>query len=824
VLRTRAVQGSPVTEQETDPSFGEAPGWPGIEPRWTSSAKSGIGTSASAASRVWYTLSHGILNEVYFPSVDIANTRDFGFLVADGSSYFSEEKRDCTSEVALIAAGVPGLRVRNSARDGYYVIEKTIITHPHIDALLQRVRFLPRAPGQHLYALLAPHIGNRGRGNDGWVGDYKGMPMLFASRGSCAMALACSAPFRARSVGYVGTSDGWQDISVHRQMAWQFQKATDGNIALTAEIDLDSCGGEFVMALGFGQTPAEAGLAARLSIGQSFEHLCDHFIAEWLVAGKDDHTSTQPVAPAGSLVPVSLAVLRAHQSKRVPGGFVASLSIPWGTSRGDDELGGYHLVWPRDLVETAGGLLAAGDTAAARRAFHYLVSTQDRDGCWPQNMWLDGTPFWHGIQMDQIALPILFADQLRRDDALGSVDPWPTVRKAASYLVRNGPVTPQDRWEEDPGYSPFTLAVEVAALVIAADFADRAGATAEAAYLRQTADSWNGNIERWTYVAGTELARSLNIDGYYVRIAPEEEDGGSTTPHRTVQLKNRPWGTASEAADAIVSPDALALVRFGLRRADDPRILSTVTAIDATLKTETAFGPTWHRYVGDGYGEHEDGSSFDGTGVGRGWPLLAGERGHFELAAGNRAKAAALLATMARQTSEGGLIPEQIWDAPDIPGRELFNGKPAGSAMPLAWAHAEYLKLARSLEDDAVFDAPPQVVQRYLVEQVGSDFASWRFNNKCRTIAEGSRLRIETLAAATVIWTFDSWTNLDATESTDPGLGVHIVDLPTQSLDANRTIEFTLWWPDDARWEGENFSVTVVATNREGGRALPSPP
>jgi glucoamylase len=801
-----------VADVATDHTPKDAPDGPGIEPRWTSSAKSAIGTSASASSHVWFTVSHGILNEIYFPRADTANTRDMGFLVADGASYFSEEKRDCDNEVELLAPGVPGFRLKNKSRDGQYSIEKTVICHPHMDAVLQRVRFSPGAPGQRLYALLSPHIENRGKGNNGWIGDYKGMPMLFAQRGSVTIAMACSATFRARSVGYVGTSDGWQDVSAHHEMTWQFERATNGNIALTAEIDLESCGNEFVIALGFGESPSEAGQVARLSIEHPFAHLTKHFVDEWLLAGMDDHKPVAIPAPAGPLVPISLAVLRAHESKRVRGGFVASLSIPWGNSQGDDDLGGYHLVWPRDLVETAGGLLAGGDSAAARRAFQYLVATQDADGHWPQNMWLDGTPYWAGLQMDEIAFPILLADQLKRAEALGSVDPWPTVRKAASYLVRNGPVTQQDRWEEDPGYSPFTLAVEIAALVVAADFADAAGAHDEATYLRETADIWNGNVERWTYVADSELSQGLGVDGYYVRIAPDNGDDSVPLAKSIVWLKNRPNDVAGEPAGAIVSPDALALVRFGLRRPDDPRILSTVAVIDATLKAETATGPIWHRYSDDGYGEHEDGGPFDGTGIGRGWPLFAGERGHYELAAGNRAGAEALLATMALQTSEGGLLPEQVWDAPDIPERELFNGKPAGSAMPLAWAHAEYLKLARSLSDGSAFDAPRAAVQRYSVEQVQSNLASWRFNNKCRCILVGSRLRIETLAPATVTWTVDGWKTQSSTCSSDTGLGVHFADLGTESLCEGAVVEFTFWWSEPGTWEGENSRVTVVAT------------
>jgi glucoamylase len=790
---------------------GSAPGWPGIEARWTSSAKSAVGTSASAASRVWFTLSHGIVNEVYYPTVDCANTRDFGLLVTGDSSYFSEEKRDCESAVDILAPGVPGFRLRNTARDGQYVIEKTVITHPHISALLQRIRFLPGASSQRLFALLAPHVRNQGGSNDGWVGDYKGVPMLFARRGPVTLALACSAPFRGRSVGYVGTSDGWRDIAAHGGMAWSYEKAPSGNIALTAEIDIGASANNFVLALGFGDTPSEAGQAARMAIEQPFEHLMEHFVDEWLAAGTDIHRTHDIVAPDAPLVPISLAVLRTHESKALPGGFVASLSIPWGNSHGDDDLGGYHLVWPRDLVEIAGGLLAAGDSAAARRAFQYLVVTQGADGDWPQNMWLDGVPYWGGTQMDEIAFPILLAEQLRRADVLGSIDPWPTVRKAASFLVRNGPVTQEDRWEEDPGYSPFTLAVEIAALVVAADFADRAGAHGEAQYLRETADLWNANIERWTYASGGDFAQSLAIDGYYVRIAPEADDNAAPLAQRTLRLKNRESAFADEPAGTIVSPDALALVRFGLRRADDPRIVSTIAAIDAVLKTETATGPVWHRYVDDGYGEHEDGRPFDGTGVGRGWPLLAGERGHYELAAGNRVGAEMLLQTMARQTSEGGLLPEQVWDAADIPEQELFNGKPAGSAMPLAWAHAEYLKLARSLEAGFVVDTPPQAIQRYVVDDMKSTLASWRFNNKCRSISAGSLLRVETLAPAEIVWTADEWATVNTLETVNPGLGVHVADLPTQALPPGAMVEFTFHWREPNTWEGENFRVAMAA-------------
>jgi len=224
------------------------------------------------------------------------------------------------------------------------------------------------------------------------------------------------------------------------------------------------------------------------------------------------------------------------------------------------------------------------------------------------------------------------------------------VDSQGSGLSRlNGPVTQQDRWEEDGGFSPFTLAAEVAALLVAADFAEAADERGIAAYLRQTADAWNANIEHWTYVTGGELAEQLGIEGYYVRIAPPECADAPSPTSGFVPIKNRPPAEATAPCIQIVSPDALALVRFGLRAADDPRIVNTTRAIDATLKVETATGPTWRRYSGDGYGEHADGSPFDGTGIGRGWPLLAGERGHYELAHGNRAEAKRLLRVMELQ-------------------------------------------------------------------------------------------------------------------------------------------------------------------------------
>ena len=790
----------------------QAPGRPGIPPRWTSSAKSGVGTAATRESRVWFTLSHGIVNEVYYPRLDQANTRDFGLLVADGADFFSEEKRHTLQEIRPLAQGVPGYRLTNTCLQGRYRITKTVLADPQRDVLLQRVEFEPlqgRLADYGVYALLAPHIGNRGYGNSGWVGEYKGLPMLFAERDGTTLALASLPPFRAMSCGYVGMSDGWQDVSTHRRMTWQYGKAPDGNIGLTGEIPLLADEGRCTLALAFGRNAAEAGHRARASLCQDFDRVVEEYVHGWQAVQRQCVDLGEVGESGFDLYRVSTAVLKTHEEKRFPGGMIASLSIPWGFAKGDDDLGGYHLVWPRDLVESAGGLLAAGDVASARDTLFYLMCIQEADGHWPQNMWLDGTPYWGGVQMDEAAFPILLADALRRMKALEGIDPWPMVRRAARFLACNGPVTQQDRWEEDGGYSPFTLAVEIAALLAAADFADEAGEAQAARYLQETADAWNTNVERWTYVTGTDIARRLGVEGYYVRIAPPEEADAASPADGFVPIKNRPPGESTARSAHIVSPDALALVRFGLRAADDPRIRNTVKVIDATLKTETATGAVWHRYNEDGYGEHEDGSPFDGTGIGRGWPLLAGERAHYELARGDLTEAKRLLQVMAAQTSPGGLIPEQVWDAADIQSRELFNGRPSGSAMPLVWAHAEYVKLLRSLRDGRVFDMPPQPVQRYQVDRVVSAVATWRFNHKCRSIPRGKRLRIELLAPALVHWSLDGWRTTHDSRTEDSGLGVHFADLPTDTLPPGGRVVFTLLWLTGDRWEGVDFTVAV---------------
>jgi glucoamylase len=818
-----------------DPSDGEAgrgaaPGAPGIDPTWSSSAKDAVGT-AHSSSRVWFTVGRGIMNEVYWPRVDAPQVRDLGFIVADGSGFWSEVKRDAESEVRFVRPGVPAvIAVHRHAR---YVLTLRICADGHADVVRIEARLedLRTSPGRdrpshplRLYPLLAPHLGFSGLHNRAWVGTYKGRPVLFAQNGGSNLALASDpAPVR-ESVGYVGMSDGWQDFAANGRMSWTYDATDAGNVAGMLEVVPDS--GPVQIALGFGGRPEEAALQATAALAGHFDVAWNEYVEDW-----DGFLSTCTPAPR-ELAPAladlyldSAAVLRTHQDRTTPGATVASLSIPWGNARND--LGGYHLVWSRDLVESAGALVALGARASAARTLAYLVATQEPDGHWFQNQWVDGVGYWGGVQLDEAAYPILLAGAIRRAGAAhmhgrtGESQAFEhLVTEAAldrmlwaatSFIARMGPATEQDRWEENAGLTPSTLAPAVAALVVAADFLPEPSA----AYCRELADDWNASIEDWTYVRGSRLAREHGVEGHYVRIASPDVLSGApiSTP---VPVRNRPTGDDTVGADQMVGTDFLALVRFGLRRADDPRILSTLAVADALLRTDTPNGPVWHRYNGDGYGEHADGRPFDGTGIGRGWPLLVGERGHYELEAGRDPRP--YLDAMRRLGSRGGMLPEQVWDATDIPDRGLFLGQPSGSAMPLAWAHAEYVKLVRSLALGHSIDRPEAAWRRYEGIRPPARRATWRFTAPRPTMVAGRLLRFELLARARVHCSVDGWRSTIDLEASDTCLGVWVADLPaSDALRSGASVDFTFYWPESDRWEGRDFRISVVSGDAGSG-------
>ncbi|MEO6813653.1 MAG: glycoside hydrolase family 15 protein, partial [Ginsengibacter sp.] len=716
----------------------EAPGSPGTAPRWTSSSKSGIGKSINAASDVSFTLSHGIVNEVFFPREDIACIRDMELIVTGKNQFFSEEKRDTKHEINWMKEGVPAFHIINTCLQEKYTIEKEVITDPIRDTLLQQIIFKPSGKNKlsafNLYVLLSPHIHNHGEGNSGWKGDYKGVPMLFAHRDNITLALACSSNFLKCSVGYVGQSDGYTDLKQHKQMEWEYQKADDGNIALTAQIDI-SKNKKIVLAIGFGRTPEEAGNHAWASILDGFDIAKEKYIYEWerwqrlLKSVKSDRNKI------GRNFRTSAAVLRMHESKKFPGGIIASLSIPWGQSKGDGDLGGYHLVWPRDLVLSSGGFLELRAKDDVLRILNYVMTTQEKDGKWSQNMWLEGVPYWNGIQMDQVALAILMVNTSYHQKFLDEERCkryWPIVKKAIGYLTMNGPFTQQDRWEEESGFTLFTLSAEIAALLAGAALAEANDEKEIARYCIETADYWNNNIERWTYVTNTFISKEIGVDGYYIRINPFDLPANEIKD-KYLNLKNHEGDDGNVLLSELICVDALALVRFGLRAADDPRILNTIKVIDAKLKVDTPTGPCWHRYNNDGYGEDKNGNPYTTHGIGRAWPLLTGERAHYEIAAGNLETAKELLKTM-ESFSNNSLLPEQIWDTKDIPEKGLFFGKHSGSAMPLTWAHAEYIKLCSSIKEKKIVDMPQYTQERYIKQKVSSTNIIWRFKNQQKII------------------------------------------------------------------------------------------
>ena len=787
-----------------------APGKPGIAPRWTTSSKDGVGGALNPASPLTFTLSHGVLNEVYYPREDRAAIRDFELLVTDGNDFFSEEKRDTASTTRQERPGVPAFTVTNTC-DRYRIV-KQIVSDPLRTTVLQRVTFTPLDAGSYtVHALLAPHLDNAGGGNTAWIGTYKGRPMLFARNGDVCLALAASVPWGKRSAGFVGISDGWQDLFTHHRMTWTYDYADEGNVALMAEID-PSVSGErtFDLALGFGATAAEAAHHAVSSLSAGWDEVHERYVAEWaewqsgLLEVHDREHET------GGMFRLSAQILRVHQSKRFPGAMMASLSIPWGNTKGDDEQSGYHLVWPRDLVESAGGLLALRSTEDVLRVLNYLVVTQEADGHWSQNMWVDGSPYWQGLQLDETALPILLIDLCLQEGALQDADVgryWPTVRRALTFLLRQGIVTEQDRWEEQRGISVFTLATLVSGVLAGAKLAARMGEDSMATYCRQTADAWNEQLDYWLYATGNRVAAEHGVEGYYLRVNP------TTTPaaalgETTLRVKNQPPDRQTMAIIDLVSIDPLALVRFGLRSATDPRIVNTVRVIDKLLRADTPNGPAWYRYVNDGYGEHADGSAYDGTGIGRPWPLLAAERAHYELAAGRPEEATKILRAV-EAFSNYGLLPEQIWDAEPIPQYGLEPGKHSGSAMPLVWAHAEHIKLVRSLKAGRVFDLPKDSYRRYVGQGTRAAHGIWRPDLPVDQIAGGLTLRIETVDAATVRWTDDDWHTQHDQDTTDMGLGVHYTDLATAGRNGG-TVIFTIRWHAGGAWSGRNYSVTLT--------------
>ncbi len=786
-------------------------GAPGIDPKWTHGNKEGVGTSPFADSKVWFTLWRGVLTEVYYPLIDHPQVRDLQYLVSDGRTFFHEEKRHLVSLTERASDHALGYRVTSTDPGDRYRLEKEVITAPHLPVVLTRTRLLPAPSGPRdlaLYVLLAPHLDVAGWENNAYVVELAGRELLVAERNGTWLALGATVPFRRLSCGYVGRSDGWTDLADNYRMDYEFDLAPRGNVALTGELDLAG-GGEFTLGLAFGRGLSDAVTALLQALSVPYAVQREEYVDGWGRLSARLPAYGRHAKDGGNLYRASHSLLLAHEDKTFRGARIASLSIPWGQARGDDDRGGYHLVWTRDLVQSATGLLAAGEAERALQSLIYLSGSQKPDGSFPQNYWLSGEAYWTGVQLDEVAFPILLAGLLRRERALAAFDPWPMVRAAARFLVAYGPATQQERWEELGGYSPSTLASNVAALLVASGFARDAGDAASARFLEEHADFLERHLEGWTVT--TEGTAHPRIRRHYVRIRPADlADSYVEGPANsgTVRLANHPDGDpATFPVPEIVDAGFLELVRYGVRPADDPLIARSVEVVDHVLRVATPVGPCWRRYNHDGYGQADDGGPFVGWGTGRAWPLLAAERAHYDLARG--ADVAPLVQAIEQFASPTGLLPEQVWDVADRPALHLYLGRPTTSAMPLAWAHAEYLKLLRSIDDGRPFDRVPEIGARYGRPPARrASVEIWNLHHRPTHIPASSVLRVEAPEAFRLHWSGNAWATVEDAESVPTALGIHSVDLAAGDRGA-REIVFTLFWTERDTWEGRDFSVRV---------------
>lgn len=707
---------------------GTAPGAPGGSAAWTTGDKTAIGTSAGTSSKVWYTVADGVTTEVSYPRADVPDVQDMQYVVTDGSS-FTDTERDATRHAVSMPDGdALEYTVTNTATSGKYRLTTTYVTDPNRSTLLTRTRFQSLDGGDYrLYVLYNPSLAGGGSGDTGGWDSGDGAltasdsESLFGGQVSVATALRASTGFSAHTSGYSGTaSDALVDLRADHTLTAQYDTAsTAGNLVQAAQIPVGT-DTTFTLALGFGSSTSAAAAAAGESLSDGFDTVQAAYRSGWhdylnklsepvpaSVSGDSELTATYLVA---------VMTLHAMEDKTHRGASVASLATPWGEDVGGDRLGdGYHRVWARDAYQQATGLLAAGDTAAAKRIASWLWNDQQitawtqGDGVWygpgafPRYSPVSGvsgaTPAQLGCceQLDEDAFPIVLAWRTGLTDAAT----WQKVKVTADHIVADGPATPSERWEEQQGISPSTVAAEIAGLVSAAAIARDNGDTTDAGRYESTADDWRADLDAWTFTT----TGSFGDGHYYERIEH------STDPNDTYQ---RTFSDGTWWERDIVDGGFLELVRLGIRPADYPDVTASLPELDAVDSVTAPDGDVyWHRYNHDSYGESQD----DGTGwpaghghlTGRAWPLLSGERGEYELAAGK--DAAPYLKDMADAANAGHLIPEQVWDRADQFG--FTEGKPTGSAAPLAWAEAQYIRLAQSITAGTPVDTPSVVADRY---------------------------------------------------------------------------------------------------------------
>lgn len=762
----------------------DAPGEPGQPPRWQPIGKSGIGRSLRDDSRVWFTVGNGILNEIAYPRIEQTSVRDFGLIVTDGGALFAEERRHCSSTIEPLRPGVPAYRLTGTHEGGRFRLHKRIIADPRRPAVLQCVRLedlapppadgMPHAP-LRVFALLAPHLVNVTGMGTAWVGDYKGQQMLFAEAQGTAVALAASCGWSARSAGYAGISDGWQDLSRHGQMTWQYERAINGSVALTGELDIAGSGEELVISLAFGRIWTEAAMRARAGLLERFDDLEAEYVASWSgwlagtrPIGSANGQAVQAAGAAGETAAgyhTSLMVIRTHECPSVPGARIASLGVPWAALQNSDYPAACHLVRARDVVAATMALLAAGDAPPVLEALLYLHTVQEADGHWPQNFWLDGMPAWQGLQLDETAQPVMLADLARRQgllDEAGLSQVWPMVRAAALALARHDPMAGQDRWGSSDGLKLHTLGSQIVALLAAADWAGQAAEPDLRGFLQDTADAIH------------ELVESL-LD----EVWPE------------------PASANQDAADADPDPDIVSLALFGILAADDPRLARAIATIDGSLQVELPGGPAWCVRGDQGLAPR---------------PVLTAERATLAVLGGRHEEARHLLASFEACAGGGGMLPERVDN----------EGGRGGMVMPHLWTHAEHVKLLRSIEDGQSFCQLPQARTRYATATATASaeaapgtaatarIARWRHDHELREMPAGRVLRVELPVAADLHWSDDGWVRIQDTPVVPVGLGIFVAELPTAALEPGANVVFTWRDRNSGSWLGVDHHIAVV--------------
>ena len=691
-----------------------APGAPGQKEPWTEADKDGYGTSATTRSKVWHTLDDGTLTEVYYPDLGTPAVHDLQFAVSDGRTFAERERENTQHRIALTDRRSLTYRQVNST--GRYRITKTYVTDPARHALEIRVRFESLSGRKlDLYTLFNPALSNHGDDDSGsTVRDA-----LVTHDAKSASALVASPGFTRTSNGYLGASDGWTDLASDRRMDWAYASAPNGNVVQTGRTALDGVKRQrMTLVIGFGATGAAARSTARDALERGYRAAAARYARGW-----HDYLGGLKRAPNSARglqtdYDVSVMTLAAHEDKTYRGGYIASPSMPWVWRTDAIEKpvsGAYHLVWSRDLYQIATALDAAGDRAGARRALKFMFKRQQYpNGCFPQNSEVSGKEHWLKLQLDQVAFPIVLAWQLGRTDA----DTYGHVKRAAACILENGPETEQERWENQGGYSPATIASEIAGLVTGAKIARANGDTRTAETWEATADAWQAKVDDWTFTTTGPYGGG----SYYLRLTKDGNPNAGTTYDLSGDS-----GPKVVDQRRVVDQSYLELVRLGIKRADDPKIVATLPVIDEQLAADTPSGRFWHRFNFDGYGEQKDGQEWNfgfdpnttldwenNATIGRIWPLFAGERGEYEVAAGQPAAARSRLAAMARAGGDGHMIPEQVWDQFPPSGQPGFpKGEATLSASPLAWSHAQFVRLAWSIEAGRPIERPAVVACRY---------------------------------------------------------------------------------------------------------------